>query len=1126
MRASSSLARAAVLLSAASVVAAADFPYIDFEGLGQVAISGSFQGVQVWNQNVSTLSSTGAFSADAGSLLTLAPSGQLAKVGATGEGGAIRAICQRSDGVNGTVFVGGTFETINGSAVSNIAAYDPASRSWSDLAGGLDGAVEALYCDEEHGTLIAGGSFVRPRSPPAEEAERFLGGVASWSYAAGSWSPVVFGGVNGTVDTITAGSNSSNIRLLGAFEMQFSSAAGTNMSTSGTNTSASSLTIAMAPLPLGQSEFQGGPVSSNRDYANPAQILCPRGDDGPNNTFLFADNAPGRLTLRTFRSLSARALRLANTFVDGRGTRTFSVVSIPDNQVLTMVYVDPATQQNVTCSDACTLAHDANIPYQDFVFADLPESGAQSGVRELTGIQLTVSEWYGAGAGLHSLSLLSEGAFAYAYGGYNRGRCSSEQPGVNSTDSTTTSEGGWYQTNTVIGGASAPVLAYQDSYSNLAQAASSVSLRWDVDAHYNGNYSAYLYVPGCTAAGQCGQRTDVLVTTIAQANVAGSEIRVSQAVEDDTRVLVYSGPVDRTSDTFKPSITLSIPQDAAAPTRGDNFIVVADKVSLYLRSSPDLFQMVQARGFGMLEYNVFDVAGMPLENGTQVLSNNSLNAFSNFGSTLVANGVNRTQGHTLSSAASLLATTFVGGNFSSRTTDIAQEGFANLVSFADASGGSNYTRLAGGGLNGPVSSLVAIDERLFVGGNFSATADGSTLLSNLAEYDVRANTWKPISGAPDGAVLTLAAFRNSSLLVTGAFESRNNGADSAAGYAVWDTTSDAWVPQDGLLIGSIDSVSAPNSADGLTYMAGAVSGLSTSSASGAARLNAPEEEGGAPTIEALNYSFRRQDQAASAMPAAPEGLLALRASARRLAGRVISGEEEQSRRRVHSSRALISSGSLSGRSSGGLTRWLSSALLSRSDEQAVGARTSLTRRADAMEPPSLASNGDEDVLASAFWQRGDDDFVFVVGGNFTTSEGIVNLGWYDYKTSQLNRFPQLPASSNLTVIRALYVDGNQLYAGGDGGLQMFDFGSMAWLSDAATLSVEGGATVLSVSDIDHRPDSSTMIVAGTFDNAGSLPCANICAWDTQTRRWSQLGAGVRDGQISAIDFGGVSAAAE
>jgi hypothetical protein len=74
--------------------------------------------------------------------------------------------------------------------------------------------------------------------------------------------------------------------------------------------------------------------------------------------------------------------------------------------------------------------------------------------------------------------------------------------------------------------------------------------------------------------------------------------------------------------------------------------------------------------------------------------------------------------------------------------------------------------------------------------------------------------------------------------------------------------------------------------------------------------------------------------------------------------------------------------------------------------------------------------------------------------------------------------------------------------------------------------VEGGATVLSVSDIDHRPDSSTMIVAGTFDNAGSLPCANICAWDTQTRRWSQLGAGVRDGQISAIDFGGVSAAAE
>ncbi len=522
--------------------------------------------------------------------MSRAGNGTVSFISATEQGGTIRAICQMQSSPK-TVFVAGNFFSIGGTSVSNIASYNPTTNAFDSMAGGLDGTVQALFCDNDHQQLIVGGSF---SGPVDGKTDRYLGNVAQWDVAASAWNPVSFGGLDGTVNTITAGGNSSLVRFGGSFDTRFASA-GPNGISSGTNTSASPLTAALTPLSLGQVEFVGGPSSNQAGFDNPAQILCPQGADGSGNSYLFEDGVDGRLTARAFRALNVRAIRLGNTFVDGRGTRTFGIVSIPDNTELELIYLDPTTNQNATCTTNCTLAHDASLPYQDFLIADTPANNAPGGVKQLTGIQFTATEYYGAGAGLHVLELLSEGGWAYAYNALNRGGCSSDQSGVNGTDSSSTNEGGWYPSmiNT-LAGTTEPVLAYTDSYSNLASASSSATVTLAVDIPVNGNYTVNMFVPGCKASGQCGQRTDVQANVFAVEGSQGNLTRVSQTTEEDATIQIYSGEVNKAVEGFTPTVVLSIPSDAPAPSEGGDFTVIADKVSFLLLNSNETLQMARS----------------------------------------------------------------------------------------------------------------------------------------------------------------------------------------------------------------------------------------------------------------------------------------------------------------------------------------------------------------------------------------------------------------------------------------------------------------------------------------------------------------------------------------------------
>ena len=55
----------------------------------------------------------------------------------------------------------------------------------------------------------------------------------------------------------------------------------------------------------------------------------------------------------------------------------------------------------------------------------------------------------------------------------------------------------------------------------------------------------------------------------------------------------------------------------------------------------------------------------------------------------------------------------------------------------------------------------------------------------------------------------------------------------------------------------------------------------------------------------------------------------------------------------------------------------------------------------------------------------------------------------------------------------------------------------------------------------QRPGfESSVIVAGSFAAAGSLPCQSICAWDSNSFQWSPLGSGLQ-GTVGSVTFTGV-----
>jgi hypothetical protein len=731
-------------------------PNLDLSQLGRVGLAGDFEGISLYEfegQNENGFNTNGS-----ASVLSRFPNGGFATIASADAG--IQAMCTfvMQGGTMAGVVVGGNFTSLGGMESPGAALFNPNTSAVVPLTG-LSGQVSALLCDEASSTVYVGGSFKGANSTNA----------IAWVGTAG-WTNLPFAGFNGPVTSISKASN-GHIIFAGSFT-GLGNATGPNLPDQQViNISGGNITAASSAPTDG--------------FSDPRNIICKTdGVDGAGNTWLLRDNSAGLWKAVFSFGFQPTKLRLWNTHLDGRGTKTWRYTAFPINGIMNFTYIDPATGQNASCTSECPLSSDPNVKFQDFHFVNSVG---------MNGFQIDISAWYGSGGGLDGIELFQDDIFAYAINTFNEPTCSG-----NSTISTATSTGPW--TITPSG------QSVSEYLTATVTASDSPSVVFMPDIKQSGNYSVNIYTPGCIQDNSCATRGRVNVTgTMSSGSTnTGFQTEIFQTNNFDKYDQIYFGYIEAGSDSFRPSVILSAISGQNIP----NFSVVAQRVGFTLISST-----------GGLN-NIFEY------DPTQLVAN--MADFSN--STFDQAGMSLPTGSGVNALATSGETTFVGGNFTASNYD-------NI--FAVAS--SKATALSGKGLNGEIVTMLVNESTLYVGGRFTDTsAGGVTGLSNVAAYDISKNSWNALGAGVNGLVISIVPLTMNItadkpelvITLTGDFNQilafGSNSSSYVTGFAVWVPSQSNWLQNlntptiaiDGELSAAVDMP------DGSSLWAGSVSSSS------------------------------------------------------------------------------------------------------------------------------------------------------------------------------------------------------------------------------------------------------------------------------------------------------------
>ena len=719
-------------------------PDLDLSQLGQVALTGDFDSISLYTylqQSEDAFRTNGTQS-----LITQLPNGDFATTAAAD--GYIKGLCPfvMSSGKLAGVVVGGNFTQLGGIRAQGAAMYDTTTGDITPLSG-LSGTVNAVLCDQDTNTVYFGGQFSGANSTNA----------VAWVGMSG-WATLPFQGFNGPVNSIIKESNGS-IVFGGSF---------TGL---GNSTTVMPEQLDQQVINIASANISSSSNSSVPGFDNPSNIICNSNrDDGPGNTWLLEDNSPGWWRADMNFGYEPSLLRVWNTHQDGRGTQTFRFTAIPIDGIMNFTYKDPDTGVQSYCDARCPLSSQKSVPYQDFRFINTVGMSA---------FRIDISAWYGQGGGLDGIELFQNGKlhvqidfdsslintdiFAYAVDTSNEPSCANIRYGSNST-----ATGPWTVT---------PSLQSNSEYltANLTgpdRSTSGVSVTFKPDIKQKGNYSVTMFTPGCLQDNTCGTRGVVNVTgnyAAASASGVSTQTTIYQTNNYDKYDIIYQGPVDANSDSFRPTVTL-------APLSGQNdgVTVVAQRVQFNITGSTGGLN-------GLYEFN-------PNANTTE----------SDFSSSIIDSaGMGLGAGATITTIQVLNNSTYIGGNFSSR--DI---GFENIFSI----GKGNSTALPNGGLNAEVSSMVPYADLLFIGGNFTNTVNGSVPgLNNVAMFNTTSQTWEALGAGVSGAVDSVVTLKVNittdqpevCLSVNGFFDhilaTGSSKAIPVAGFAIWVPTQKNWL---------------------------------------------------------------------------------------------------------------------------------------------------------------------------------------------------------------------------------------------------------------------------------------------------------------------------------------------
>lgn len=350
--------------------------------------------------------------------------------------------------------------------------------------------------------------------------------------------------------------------------------------------------------------------------------------------------------------------------------------------------------------------------------------------------------------------------------------------------------------------------SYGDYLSIQASDNSDASVTFQPDIQQSGNYSITLFTPGCIQDGTCDTRGIVNVTGSFTADTDSTSTQLYQTNNFDKYDEIYSGYVDASSDSFRPSVKLS-------PQSGQGDIdVVALRVKFQLTSSTGglngLFEFDpdEESTSEDLSDSAVNKAGMDLDSHALVKS------------LVVSDGV-----------------IYSGGNFSNSSIE-------NIMAFSDGKASS----LPNGGLNANVNSMIALDDTLYVGGAFSDTSEGGNDdLSNIAAYSISSKSWKALGAGVNGPVDSIVKFPlnitdelEDTVAISGMFDKilafGKNESIPVSGLAIWVPSQKNWLQNiDVSQMAFYGHLSAVVSVNDTVLLAGAI-GSGGTAASGAVSL--------------------------------------------------------------------------------------------------------------------------------------------------------------------------------------------------------------------------------------------------------------------------------------------------
>ncbi|KNG46467.1 cellular morphogenesis protein [Stemphylium lycopersici] len=474
-------------------------PHLSLGDLGRIAFAGDFDSISLYEYEGQSQQYPGRN----GALLSRYPNGVFATINVTDAD--IKAMCSLP--VNGSerVVFAGNFTSVGDMPTpGGIALLDPTNGRVQALEG-LDGSVNALYCDRDSGRVYVGGSLSGANSTNA----------LVWN---NGWQDLSFNGFNGAIHSIIRGPNDNLI-----FGGEFNGLGGN----ASTVTSENNTQV----IPISSANISAQTSSGINGFTDPRNIACKSdfSTQGADSTWLMADRANGFWKADFGFGFEPTSLKLYNTDYEGRGTKTFRFTALPDGGIMNLTYTDPESGRKAYCDARCPLP-EGNTTAQDFTFVNVVGMNA---------FRIDISDHYGDGAGLNGIQLFQD------VDDFNE----PENCGPTGSKSEATSTGPWLISQSHDSSSQYLTTVLQGTPID----ADAASVTFIPDIKQSGNYSVTIYTPGCQGDGTCGTRGRVNVTAIAGDDSESTELW--QTNNFDKYDEVYNGYIDAAGDS-RPQVIL------------------------------------------------------------------------------------------------------------------------------------------------------------------------------------------------------------------------------------------------------------------------------------------------------------------------------------------------------------------------------------------------------------------------------------------------------------------------------------------------------------------------------------------------------------------------------------------